>query len=126
VRLSLEIQHISIKTYIDFCTNILIKGGVVFVSFEDAIKNTISVIKYISNTFNHKYEYKKLLTQKEVFEVSTKVYIETSKTLPYYKEIYEDFKSKDLSDVYGLYNKLLDRCIMIDKSDWIDWTGSHG
>ena len=118
----------SIKTYIEFCSNILNKDNVVFVSFEDVIKNTVSVIKYLSYTFDNKYKYKKLTTQEEIFKLSPKEsgYISTSKNLPNYKTIYEDFKSEDLSNVHDLYNKLIDRCIIVDEYEWIDWTGSHG
>ena len=118
----------AINRYINFYENLLTLDSVIFIDFKDVINKIVPVIKYLANKLNHKYGYKEITSQQEIFELSPKesLYIPTSKNLPGYLEMYDDFKSKDLSHIYDLYRQCLDRCIIIHDEDWIDWTGSHG
>ncbi len=119
---------LSIYRYIRFYEKLLTLDNIIFVDFKDVISKIIPVIKYLANEFNHNYEYGKIASQQEIFELSPKesLYIPTSKNLPGYQEMYNDFKAKDLSRVYDLYRQSLDRCIIISNEEWVDWTGSHG
>jgi len=106
--------------YLEFYEKAFETDTVLFVDFNDIVSRPLKTIQTLASTIGHKSVSNKIFSQKEIQDISPESakYLATSKNLETYQEAREALiKYHDLSSQYGIFNKCLDRCIIIPSDE---------